>query len=114
MTVFFRRRSFKTTQIIKTVYSTLGKTSFYATMYLSDKDGNKLYPIDVTGKVYFYIFPEDAGGSGWSYYKNFTPSRAGIMTKREGKTGVYDATYRTLRSGSYVMFAIAEDYTVLD
>ena len=103
---------------IVAVYGTLGKTSSYVTMYNVDESGNRTTVTDVTGTVRYlvYAYDENDNSAGYSYYKNLTPVVDVDMTKRAGVTGVYDAVYTQtpLSAGKYVMFAIAEGYTIIE
>lgn len=95
---------------IKPVYGPLGRTSSYVTM---TKDGA---PYDVDGKVFYLIYKKAAGDDGsWIYadYRNLTPVVNVEMVKNPYITGRYTATYDALPNGDYVMFAIAENYTIV-
>ena len=95
---------------IKPVYGPLGRTSSYVTM---TKDGA---PYDVDGKVFYLIYKKADGDDGsWSYadYRNLTPVVNVEMVKNPYITGRYTATYDALPNGDYVMFAIAENYTIV-
>ena len=67
------------------------------------------------GDVTYYIFAKDENdnNAGWAYYKDKTPVRAVVMTKHPTITGRYTATYDKLPAGDYVMFAIADNYTIV-
>ena len=100
---------------IEAVYGTLGKQSSSVTMYNVGEDGTRTTPVDVKGDVYYLIYNYDSNdnGEGYGYYKNLTPIRNVKMTKGSG-TGVYVANYTALPAGPYVMFAIAEGYTIIE
>ena len=102
--------------MISVSYGTLGKYSSSVTMYGFDEHGNNIGAIDVTGKVWYEIYVEDTSlERKYSNYKDLTPVVRVQMTKGSGK-GVYVANYNStpLSAGHYVMFAIAEDYTIIE
>ena len=102
--------------MITVSYGTLGKYSSSVTMYGKDKNGNNIGATDVTGKVWYEIYVEDTSlERKYSNYKDLTPVVRVQMTKGSGK-GVYVANYNStpLGAGHYVMFAIAEDYTIIE
>ena len=92
------------------VYSTLDWTNFTVTMY----DETKTHPVDVQGNVLFFIYQKKAGVElKYSNYKNDTIIRSGRMTPT-GRTGQYLATFSRLPAGEYAIFAIAENYTIVE
>ena len=102
--------------MITVSYGTLGKYSSSVTMYGIDEDGNNIGATNVTGKVWYEIYVEDTSlQRKYSNYKDLTPVVRVQMTKGNGK-GVYVANYNStpLSAGHYVMFAIAEDYTIIE
>ena len=102
--------------MITVSYGTLGKYSSSVTMYGIDENGNNIGAINVSGKVWYEIYVEDTSlARKYSNYKDLTPVVRVQMTKGSGK-GVYVANYNStpLSAGHYVMFAIAEDYTIIE
>lgn len=92
------------------VYSTLDWTNFTVTMY----DETKTHPVVVHGNVRFFIYQKKAGVElKYSNYKNDTIIRSGLMTPT-GRPGQYLATFSRLPAGEYAIFAIAEDYTIVE
>lgn len=103
----------ETSKIIAT-YGKLGDTRSTVTMIGVDEDGNRTGPVNVTGTVTYYIYEKVEGlDKKYSNYRDRTPVRVVTMTKGSG-TGVYIAEYARLPKGNYVMFAIAEDYTIIE
>ena len=92
------------------VYSTLDWTNFTVTMY----DETKTHPVVVHGNVRFFIYQKKAGVElKYSNYKNDTIIRSGLMTPT-GRPGQYLATFSRLPAGEYAIFAIAENYTIVE
>ena len=92
------------------VYSTLDWTNFTVTMY----DETKTHPVNVHGNVRFFIYQKKAGVElKYSNYKNDTIIRSGLMTPT-GRPGQYLATFSRLPAGEYAIFAIAENYTIVE
>lgn len=92
------------------VYSTLDWTNFTVTMY----DETKTHPVNVQGNVRFFIYQKKAGVAlKYSNYKNDTIIRSGLMTPT-GRPGQYLATFSRLPAGEYAIFAIAENYTIVE
>lgn len=92
------------------VYSTLDWTNFTVTMY----DETKTHPVVVYGNVRFFIYQKKAGVElKYSNYKNDTIIRSGLMTPT-GRPGQYLATFSRLPAGEYAIFAIAENYTIVE
>ena len=92
------------------VYSTLDWTNFTVTMY----DETKTHPVNVIGNVRFFIYQKKAGVElKYSNYKNDTIIRSDRMTPT-GRTGQYLATFSRLPAGEYAIFAIAENYTIVE
>ena len=92
------------------VYSTLDWTNFTVTMY----DETKTHPVNVYGNVRFFIYQKKAGVElKYSNYKNDTIIRSGLMTPT-GRPGQYLATFSRLPAGEYAIFAIAENYTIVE
>ena len=102
------------TKIVAT-YGPLGWTSATVTMIGVDESGNTTGPVDVTGTVTYLIYAKDTTVTEhkYSHYKNLTPVRSVTMTYG-GSKGYYIANYDRLSAGDYVMFAIAEGYTIIE
>ena len=96
-------------------YGPLGWTSATVTMTGVDEHGNTTGPVDVSGTVTYLIYAKDTTVTEhkYSHYKNLTPVRSVTMTYG-GSTGYYIANYDRLSAGDYVMFAIAEGYTIIE
>lgn len=96
-------------------YGPLGWTSATVTMTGVDEHGNSTGLTNVSGNVQYLIFVKDTTVSEhkYSHYKNLTPVRSVTMTYG-GSTGYYIANYDRLSAGDYVMFAIAEGYTIIE
>ncbi len=98
-------------------YGTLGRTSSSVTMYMVDANGvEKITDLEPGTNVTYYIYKRnDSLALTYSAYRdNATPERAVTMTKVSNRTGVYTASYATLPDGNYVMFAIADGYTIIE
>ena len=92
------------------VYSPLDWTSFTVTMY----NETKTSPVAISGNVRFFIFQEKDGVElKYSNYKNDTIIRSGLMDPT-GRTGEFRATFSRLPAGDYAIFAIAENYTIVE
>lgn len=92
------------------VYSPLDWTSFTVTMY----NETKTTPVAVSGNVRFFIFQKkDDVELKYSNYKNDTIIRSGLMDPT-GRTGEFRATFSRLPAGDYAIFAIAENYTIVE
>ena len=92
------------------VYSPLDWTSFTVTMY----NETKTTPVAVSGNVRFFIFQKKDGVAlKYSNYKNDTIIRSDLMTPT-GRTGEFRATFSRLPAGDYAIFAIAENYTIVE
>lgn len=92
------------------VYSPLDWTSFTVTMY----NETKTTPVAISGNVRFFIFQEKDGVElKYSNYKNDTIIRSGLMDPT-GRTGEFRATFSRLPAGDYAIFAIAENYTIVE
>lgn len=100
---------------IVATYGPLGWTSASVTMIGVDESGNTTGPVNVTGTVTYLIYAKDTTVTEhkYSHYKNLTPVRSVTMTSG-GSTGYYIANYDRLSAGDYVMFAIAEGYTIIE
>lgn len=100
---------------IVATYGPLGWTSASVTMIGVDESGNTTGPVNVTGTVTYLIYAKDTTVTEhkYSHYKNLTPVRSVTMTSG-GSTGYYIANYGRLSAGDYVMFAIAEGYTIIE
>ena len=95
-------------------YGPLGWTSASVTMVGVDEHGTETGATYVTGDVWYMIYTKDASvADKYSNYKDKTPVRKVKMTKGSS-TGVYIANYDSLPAGEYVMFAIAEGYTIIE
>lgn len=95
-------------------YGPLGWTSASVTMYGVDESGARTGATYVTGDVWYMIYTkDDSVADKYSNYKDKTPVRKVKMTKGSS-TGVYIANYPSLPAGEYVMFAIAEGYTIIE
>ena len=96
-------------------YGPLGWTSATVTMTGVDEHGNSTGLTNVSGNVQYLIFVKDTTVTEhkYSHYKNLTPVRSVTMTYG-GSTGYYIANYDRLSAGDYVMFAIAEGYTIIE
>ena len=95
-------------------YGPLGWTSASVTMYSVEESAPSV-PVDVSGKVWYEIYEKDSSimNPKYSDYKGKTPVRKVEMIKGSS-TGVYIANYDRLPAGEYVMFAIAEGYTIIE
>lgn len=92
------------------VYSPLDWTSFTVTMY----NETKTAPVAISGNVRFFIFQKKDGVElKYSNYKNDTIIRSGLMDPT-GRTGEFRATFSRLPAGDYAIFAIAENYTIVE
>ena len=92
------------------VYSPLDWTSFTVTMY----NETKTTPVAISGNVRFFIFQKKDGVElKYSNYKNDTIIRSGLMDST-GRTGEFRATFSRLPAGDYAIFAIAENYTIVE
>lgn len=92
------------------VYSPLDWTSFTVTMY----NETKTTPVAISGNVRFFIFQKKDGVElKYSNYKNDTIIRSGLMDPT-GRTGEFRATFSRLPAGDYAIFAIAENYTIVE
>ena len=92
------------------VYSPLDWTSFTVTMY----NETKTSPVAISGNVRFFIFQEKDGVElKYSNYKNDTIIRSDLM-ESTGRTGEFRATFSRLPAGDYAIFAIAENYTIVE
>lgn len=92
------------------VYSPLDWTSFTVTMY----NETKTTPVAISGNVRFFIFQKKNGVElKYSNYKNDTIIRSGLMDPT-GRTGEFRATFSRLPAGDYAIFAIAENYTIVE
>ena len=92
------------------VYSPLDWTSFTVTMY----NETKTAPVAVSGNVRFFIFQKKDGVAlKYSNYKNDTIIRSDLMAPT-GRTGEFRATFSRLPAGDYAIFAIAENYTIVE
>lgn len=95
-------------------YGPLGWTSASVTMVGVNEHGTETGATYVTGDVWYMIYTKDASAADkYSNYKDKTPVRKVKMTKGSS-TGVYIANYDRLPAGEYVMFAIAEGYTIIE
>ena len=95
-------------------YGPLGWTSASVTMYGVDESGARTGAIFFNGDVWYMIYTkDDSVADKYSNYKDKTPVRKVKMTKGSS-TGVYIANYDSLPAGEYVMFAIAEGYTIIE
>lgn len=96
-------------------YGPLGWTSASVTMVPVDEGGNEGSPDYVTGKVWYEIYVKDPSITTPKYsdYKGKTTVRKVEMIKGSSP-GVYIANYDRLPAGEYVMFAIAEGYTIIE
>lgn len=95
-------------------YGPLGWTSASVTMVGVNEHGTETGATYVTGDVWYMIYTKDASAADkYSNYKDKTPVRKVKMTK-SSSTGVYIANYDRLPAGEYVMFAIAEGYTIIE
>lgn len=96
-------------------YGPLGWTGASVTMVGVDEHGNETGPVDVTGNVWYEIYVKDPSITNPKYsdYKGKTPVRIKKMEKGSS-TGVYIVNYDRLPAGEYVMFAIAEGYTIIE
>ena len=97
-------------------YSALGKTTSYVYMYNIDDAGNETAITGpLTGTVTYKIYVRDEaddGTMGYADYAGKTPVREVEMEYVSGNT--YKATYSRLPAGKYVMFAIANNYTIVN
>ena len=92
------------------VYSPLDWTSFTVTMY----NETKTTPVAISGNVRFFIFQKKDGVElKYSNYKNDTIIRSDLM-ESTGRTGEFRATFSRLPAGDYAIFAIAENYTIVE
>ena len=92
------------------VYSPLDWTSFTVTMY----NETKTTPVAISGNVRFFIFQKkDDVELKYSNYKNDTIIRSDLM-ESTGRTGEFRATFSRLPAGDYAIFAIAENYTIVE
>lgn len=92
------------------VYSPLDWTSFTVTMY----NETKTTPVAISGNVRFFIFQKKNGVElKYSNYKNDMIIRSGLMDPT-GRTGEFRATFSRLPAGDYAIFAIAENYTIVE
>lgn len=92
------------------VYSPLDWTSFTVTMY----NETKTAPVAISGNVRFFIFQKKDGVElKYSNYKNDTIIRSDLM-ESTGRTGEFRATFSRLPAGDYAIFAIAENYTIVE
>mgnify|MGYP004649591489 CR=1 FL=1 len=95
-------------------YGPLGWTSASVTMVGVDESGHETGPVDVSGKVWYEIYKRESGvPEKYSAYKGKTPVLIKEMEKGSS-TGVYIVNYPSLPAGEYVMFAIAEGYTIIE
>ena len=96
-------------------YTSFGWTSASVTMVGVDESGHETGPVDVSGKVWYKIYVKDPSITNPKYsdYKGKTPVLNKEMFKGSS-TGVYIANYDSLPAGEYVMFAIAEGYTIIE
>ena len=96
-------------------YGPLGWTSASVTMVGVDESGHETGPVDVSGKVWYEIYVKDPSITNPKYsdYKGKTPVLNKEMFKGSS-TGVYIVDYPSLPAGEYVMFAIAEGYTIIE
>lgn len=96
-------------------YGPLGWTSASVTMVGVDESGHETGPVDVSGKVLYKIYVKDPSITNPKYsdYKGKTPVLNREMFKGSS-TGVYIVNYDRLPAGEYVMFAIAEGYTIIE
>ena len=80
-----------------------------------DESGHETGPVDVSGKVLYKIYVKDPSITNPKYsdYKGKTPVLNKEMFKGSS-TGVYIVNYDRLPAGEYVMFAIAEGYTIIE
>lgn len=96
-------------------YGPLGWTSASVTMVPVDEGGNEGSPDYVSGRVWYEIYVKDPSITNPKYsdYKGKTTVRKVEMIKGSSP-GVYIANYDRLPAGEYVMFAIAEGYTIIE
>lgn len=96
-------------------YGPLGWTSASVTMVGVDEHGNETGPVDVSGNVWYEIYVKNPSITNPKYsdYKGKTTVRKVEMIKGSSP-GVYIANYDRLPAGEYVMFAIAEGYTIIE
>ena len=96
-------------------YTSFGWTSASVTMVGVDESGHETGPVDVSGKVWYKIYVKDPSITNPKYsdYKGKTPVLNKEMFKGSS-TGVYIVDYPSLPAGEYVMFAIAEGYTIIE
>lgn len=96
-------------------YTSFGWTSASVTMVGVDESGHETGPVDVSGKVLYKIYVKDPSITNPKYsdYKGKTPVLNREMFKGSS-TGVYIVNYDRLPAGEYVMFAIAEGYTIIE
>ena len=92
--------------------------SLTAQQHRSDNLMHRLFQWSRTSFFSFVhlIYKKADGDDGsWSYadYRNLTPVVNVEMVKNPYITGRYTATYDALPNGDYVMFAIAENYTIV-
>ena len=96
-------------------YGPLGWTSASVTMVGVDESGHETGPVDVSGKVWYEIYVKNPSITNPKYsdYKG-TPYVHRVEMIKGSSTGVYIANYPSLPAGEYVMFAIAEEYTIIE
>lgn len=96
-------------------YGPLGWTSASVTMVGVGEDGKETGATYVTGDVWYMIYVKEPSITNPKYsdYKDKTPVRIRKMEK-SSSTGVYIVNYDRLPAGEYVMFAIAEGYTIIE
>ena len=95
-------------------YGPLGWTSASVTMYSVEESAPSV-PVDVSGKVWYEIYVKNPSITDPKYsdYKG-TPYVHRVPMIKGSSTGVYIANYPSLPAGEYVMFAIAEEYTIIE
>jgi len=99
------------------VYNSVEADNARITVYTVDENNVVGDPAtNISGDVIFYIYERDdeaADGRGYAYYKTTEAVRTVTMTPGRSD-GVYRAYYDTLPEGSYVVFAIANNYTIIE
>ena len=97
-------------------YSALGKTTSYVYMYNIDEAGNETAITGpLTGTVTYKIYVRDEADDGTMGYADYVGKTAVREVEMEYVSGnTYKATYSSLPTGKYVMFAIANNYTIVD
>ena len=97
-------------------YGPMGRTNSKVTMVGVNELGEEVGPMYVSGNVYYVIYERaahDDGTLGYAYYRNQDPYCRVKMVKTSS-VGVYRADYDRLPAGSYIAFAIADGYTIIE